>query len=168
MINPETISKARLIGLSMVAGAGLMFASGETSLSASELYKTVYSQFYEQDNPHVAMIKSSEAKFMANDIEGALVDLDADFTMYEVTEKGAEERVRGVEATRQALSMSFGTGKWLGASVYKWGLTNNTLAQIEEDHFQMEDGGEKIVKTLVVFEFRDGKRWREWRFKPQD
>jgi len=44
----------------------------------------------------------------------------------------------------------------------------NTLVQIEEDFYRTEDGGTRAVKSLVVVEYRDGKRWREWRFKPQD
>ena len=62
----------------------------------------------------------------------------------------------------------FGSGTWRGANVYKWGLTDNTLVQIEEDFYRTEDGGTRAVKSLVVVEYRDGKRWREWRFKPQD
>jgi len=167
MIDKSVLSKLRIAGFSVLAGAGLMYAMEPATLSAAEIYKTVYSQFYEEDNPHVALINLTEKKFVANDVEGALEGLHENFAMYEVTPEGAEERVRGIEATRSALKMSFGTSKWLGASVYKWGLTGNTLVQIEEDHFQTEGDGERVVKTLVVFEFKDGKRWREWRFKPQ-
>jgi len=102
------------------------------------------------------------------DLEGAMQGLDDEFTMYEITDEGAEVRVQGIEQVRQAVGGVFGTGKWLGANVYKWGLTDNTLVQIEEDFFETEDGGRRSIKTLVVFEHRDGKRWREWRFKPQD
>jgi hypothetical protein len=76
--------------------------------------------------------------------------------------------VRGIERVREALGGTFDAGTWLGANVYKWGLTDNTLVQIEEDFFSTEDGGRRSIKTLVVFEHRDGKRWREWRFKPKD
>jgi hypothetical protein len=167
MTDESSFSKLRVIVVSVLAGAGLMYAMEPATVSAAELYKTVYSQFYEKDNPHAALINATEAKFIANDVEGALEGLHEDFAMFEVTPEGPEERVRGIEATRKALTMSFGTGKWLGASVYKWGLTDNTLVQIEEDHFETDGEGEKIVRTLVVFEFKDGKRWREWRFKPQ-
>ena len=125
------------------------------------------SMFFEPDNPYAEVIARSEAAFNQMDIEGALQGLDEDFVMYEITEEGAEERVRGIDNVRQAVGGVFATGKWLGANVYKWGLTDNTLVQIEEDFFETEDGGKRSIKTLVVFEHRDGKRWREWRFKPQ-
>lgn len=44
----------------------------------------------------------------------------------------------------------------------------NTLVQIEEDFYRTEYGGTRSVRSPVVVEYRDGKRWREWRFKPQD
>lgn len=127
-----------------------------------------FSKFYERDNPYVAIIEESEEFFNDRNIEGAILSLDDDFTMYEITPDGVETRVQGIDEVRKAVGMSFGTGKWLGANVYKWGLTDNTLVQIEEDFFSTDDGGQRSVKTLVVFEHRDGKRWREWRFKPVD
>lgn len=123
--------------------------------------------FFEPDNPYAEVIAKSEAAFNQMDIEGAIQGLDDDFVMYEITDQGAEERVRGIEHVRQAVGGIFDSGKWLGANVYKWGLTDNTLVQIEEDFFETADGGKRSIKTLVVFEHRDGKRWREWRFKPQ-
>ena len=131
-------------------------------------FERAKSQFYEQDNRYAEVIETSEAFFLNRDVEGAILSLDEDFVMYEVTEEGVEERVRGIEQVRQAVGGTFGTGKWLGANVYKWGLTDNTLVQIEEDFFSTDDGGRRSIKTLVVFEHRNGKRWREWRFKPKD
>ncbi|MEQ8735018.1 MAG: hypothetical protein RIC29_08845 [Rhodospirillaceae bacterium] len=130
-------------------------------------FEHAQSRFYEDDNPYAEIIAKSEASFQAMDIEGALQGLDEEFTMYEITAEGAEERVKGIAQVREAVGGVFGTGKWLGANVYKWGLTDNTLVQIEEDFFETEDGGRRSIKTLVVFEHRDGKRWREWRFKPE-
>ena len=139
-------------------------ANSETTAAG---FEHAQSRFYEEDNPYAEIIAKSEASFQAMDIEGALQGLDEDFTMYEITAEGAEERVKGIANVREAVGSVFGTGKWLGANVYKWGLTDNTLVQIEEDFFETEDGGRRSIKTLVVFEHRDGKRWREWRFKPE-
>ncbi|MEQ9110671.1 MAG: hypothetical protein RIF37_01160 [Rhodospirillaceae bacterium] len=142
-------------------------APTETTETTSNGFEHAQSRFYEDDNPYAEIIATSEAAFQAMDIEGALQGLDDEFTMYEITEAGAEERVKGIAQVREAVGGIFGTGKWLGANVYKWGLTDNTLVQIEEDFFETEDGGRRSIKTLVVFEHRDGKRWREWRFKPE-
>lgn len=133
-----------------------------------EGYEKLYGQFYEHDNPYAEVIARSEEHFENMNVEGAILSLDDDFTMYEITDEGAEEMVRGIEQVRAALSGVFGSGTWLGANVYKWGLTDNTLVQIEEDFYRTEDGGARSVKSLVVVEYRDGRRWREWRFKPQD
>lgn len=148
---------------------GAIFLAACASDGASpdgEGYEKLYGQFYEHDNPYAEIIARSEENFENMDVEGAMLSLDDDFTMYEITDDGAEEMVRGIEQVRAALSGVFGSGTWLGANVYKWGLTDNTLVQIEEDFYSTDDGGTRSVKSLVVVEYRDGRRWREWRFKP--
>ena len=154
---------AVLLGATLLA----VFASESTGKN-EDGFEKLYGQFYEHDNPYAEIISRSEENFEELNVEGAILSLDDDFTMYEITEGGAEERVRGIEQVREALSGVFGSGTWRGANVYKWGLTDNTLVQIEEDFYRTEDGGTRAVKSLVVVEYRDGKRWREWRFKPQD
>ncbi len=154
---------AVLLGATLLA----VFASEGTG-NDEDGFEKLYGQFYEHDNPYAEIISRSEENFEELNVEGAILSLDDDFTMYEITEEGAEERVRGIEQVREALSGVFGSGTWRGANVYKWGLTDNTLVQIEEDFYRTEDGGTRAVKSLVVVEYRDGKRWREWRFKPQD
>ncbi len=153
----------------VLMGATLLAAVASSSLgNEDEGFERLYSQFYEHDSPYAEVIARSEEFFENQNIEGAILGLDDDFTMYSVTDEGVEERVRGIEQVRQAVGAVFGAGAWLGANVYKWGLTDNMLVQVEEDFYRTEDGGARSVKTLVVFEHRDGKRWREWRFKPQD
>lgn len=153
----------------VLLGATLLAVSASDSLrTEEESYEKLYGDFYEHDNPYAEVIARSEEHFENMNVEGAIVSLDDDFTMYEITEEGAEEMVRGIEQVRAALSGVFGSGTWLGANVYKWGLTDNTLVQIEQDFYRTEDGGTRSVKSLVVVEYRDGRRWREWRFKPRD
>ena len=150
-------------------GATLLAAFANEGMSNDEEgFEKLYSRFYEHDNSYAEVIARSEENFENLNVEGAILSLDDDFTMYEITEEGAEEMVRGIEQVRSALSGVFGSGTWLGANVYKWGLTDNTLVQIEEDFYRTEDGGTRAVKSLVVVQYRDGKRWREWRFKPAD
>ena len=157
----------KLAALLIGATALVAFVSESTSNEGEEFEK-LYGQFYEHDNPYAEVIARSEEHFENMEVEGAILSLDDDFTMYEITDEGAEEMVRGIEQVRAALSGVFGSGTWLGANVYKWGLTDNTLVQIEEDFYRTEDGGKRSVKSLVVVEYRDGRRWREWRFKPKD
>lgn len=162
-MRPTTKLAALLIG----ATALVAFVS-ESDSNEGEEFEKLYGQFYEHDNPYAEVIARSEEHFENMNVEGAILSLDDDFTMYEINDEGAEETVRGIEQVRAALSGVFGSGAWLGANVYKWGLTDNTLVQIEEDFYRTEDGGARSVKSLVVVEYRDGKRWREWRFKPAD
>ena len=152
----------------LAAAAVLAAFVGESMGNEEGSFEKLYGQFYEHDNPYAEVIARAEENFENLDVEGAMLSLDDDFTMYDITNEGAEETVRGIEQVRSALSGVFGSGTWLGANVYKWGLTDNTLVQIEEDFYRTEDGGSRSVKSLVVVEYRDGKRWREWRFKPQD
>ncbi|MCY3988785.1 MAG: hypothetical protein OXF94_09390 [Gammaproteobacteria bacterium] len=152
-----------------IVGAAVLAAFvGDRPGSAEETYERLYGRFYEHDNPYAEVIARSEANFDSADVESSIPNLDDDFTLYEITDQGAEEVVRGVEQVRAAFSGLLGSGTRVGANVYKWGLTDNTLVQIEEDFYRTEDGGTRAVKSLVVVEHRDGKRWREWRFKPQD
>lgn len=172
MNNSTQSRQGRIAAVAMGVVACISLAACSTPNTGDHIrtdgFERGFSKFYERDNRYVAIIEESEEFFNDRNIEGAIESLDDEFTMYEITADGAETRVEGIEQVRQAVGMSFGTSKWLGANVYKWGLTDNTLVQIEEDFFETEDGGKRSVKTLVVFEHRDGKRWREWRFKPQD
>ncbi len=146
----------------------LVLAGCEGVPESDDGFETVNSRFYDENNRYAQINEESSDRFTNLDIEGAVAGLDEDFVMYAITEAGAEERVRGKDAVRTALGSTFGKGNWLGADVYRWGLTDNTLVQIEADNYTTEDGGIEVIKTLVVIEYRDGKRWREWHFKPND
>ena len=122
----------------------------------------------ETEKQYEAIIQKSQDAFMAKDGEGAIADLDEDFRYFEIGEEGPKESIRGKENVREALTMMFATDRWLGAEVDRWGLMDNIMVQVEKDTFKTEDGGTITVPTLVVFEHRNGKRWREWRFRPED
>ena len=100
-------------------------------------------------------------------MEGAIANLDDDYVLYDIKEEGAIARLRGKETVRQALGMIFQSDVWIESDVTRLALVDNTLVQIEHDTFKTDDGT-KTVSTLVVFEHRNGKRWREWRFIPAD
>ena len=153
------------LGLLAIAAVGL---SACETMPADDGFETVSSRFYDKNNRYAQINEQSSDRFTDLDIEGAVAGLDDDFVMYAITDAGAEERVRGKDAVRASLGQTFGRGNWIGANVYQWGLADNTIVQIEDDHYTTDDGGIEVIKTLVVIEYRDGKRWREWRFKPKD
>lgn len=104
---------------------------------------------------------------MKREVEGSIANLDEDYVLYDIKEEGAVERLRGVEVVRKALGLMFQSDVWIESDVTRLALVENTLVQIEHDTFKTENGP-KTVSTLVVFEHRNGKRWREWRFIPAD
>ena len=120
------------------------------------------------EKQYEAIIQKSQDAFMNKDVEGAIADLDEDFRYFEISEEGPKEAIRGKENVREALTMMFATDRWLGAEVDRWGLIDNIMVQVEKDTYKTENGGTITVPTLVVFEHRNGKRWREWRFRPEE
>ncbi len=121
----------------------------------------------DRNNPYRAVIASSEAAFMQRDIEGAIANLDEDYVLYDIREDGAQARMRGKENVRAILGQFFELNKsWVDSEVERLTLIDNILVQVEYDSFQTPEGI-KTVPTLVVFEHRNGKRWREWRFSPR-
>ena len=113
----------------------------------------------------VTFIEKAEKVFVDQDAEGVRDYLTEDFTWYRVTEQGAEETVKGRDETVALLSQFFGQNNWVDSDVHRLGMLGNILVQVEVDTFQTEDGP-KTVESLSVYEFRDGKRWREWKFYP--
>lgn len=148
-------SAAAIAGLLLVTG----WASGAVTADAEF--------FANSGSRYAPIIQASEAAFMQRDVEGAIANLDSDYILYDIKDDGAVQRVRGIDAVRAALGMMFASDVWLESDVTRLALVDNMLVQIEHDTFKTADGT-KSVSTLVVFEHRDGKRWREWRFVPAD
>ena len=150
-IRPATAGVTAL--LLLVAGWASGAASGDAEFFANS------------GSRYAPIIQSSEAAFMQRDVEGAIENLDPDYVLLDIKDEGAVERVRGIETVRSALGMMFESDVWIDSEVTRLALVDNTLVQIEHDTFKTDDGT-KTVSTLVVFEHRNGKRWREWKFYP--
>lgn len=41
----------------------------------------------------------------------------------------------------------------------------NLFVQVEVDRFETPEGP-KTIRSLNIYEMKDGKRWREWKFYP--
>ncbi len=120
-----------------------------------------------EGNRYEEVIESSERAFMLRDLEGSIANLDEDYVLYDIRDEGAVPRMQGRENVRKILGAFFSASDaWLDSSVDKLALLENLLVQVEYDTYKTDEG-EKTVPTLVVFEHRNGKRWREWRFKPR-
>jgi len=152
-VRPVTAGASAI--LLLVAGWASGAASGDAEFFANS------------GSRYAPIIQASEKAFLAHEVEGSIANLDEDYVLYDAKEEGPVARVRGIGAVRNALSMMFASDVWIGSEVTRLALIDNTLVQIEHDTFKTPDGP-KLVSTLVVFEHRNGKRWREWRFVPSD
>lgn len=153
------VAAAFLLGLgagsidivSLADGHGMSWVAGE------------YPPKYE-----ASMEASSEA-FRAKDMDATLEHMSEDFATYELHGEDAPKLlVKGREET-VAIMKSFFTGdfgsRWDGADVEKLGSIGNTMVQIEHDRYKYDDGI-RIISTFVIIQYKDGKRWREWRLVP--
>ena len=155
--------RAALAGF--VAGA---LATAAVASLAGEGY-TWGEQFRSIPARYQKIIDDSEQAFMRRDVEASGASLADDFSWYTVKDEGPKEMVRGREATTQKLKAFFATPMWTtsDSEVHRLGMVGNTLVQVEVDTLQMN--GKPVRQTsLHVYEFRDGKRWREFAFYPTD
>jgi len=149
---------AGAIGATLLTIALQSFASQHTRQTADNPYRDIPPDIIE-------MIEAAEIAFMNQDAEGVRQHLTEDFTWYQVGPEGAKQTVSGREETVELLSSFFGSDSWTESEVHRLGMLGNILVQVEVDTF-LRDGAPVQMETLSVYEFRDGKRWREWKFYP--
>ncbi|MDH5276917.1 MAG: nuclear transport factor 2 family protein [Gammaproteobacteria bacterium] len=154
---------------SVLAGfmAGVLLVPVLTSV-AEQTY-TWGEQYRKIPASYQKMIDDSENAFMERDVEASGASLADDFSWYTVKDDGPKEMVRGREATMERLKMFFASPMWTtsDSEVHRLGMIGNTLVQVEIDTLNFE--GKPVRQTsLHIYEFRDGKRWREFVFYPTD
>lgn len=142
--------------------APLVATLAEQTYTWGEQYRRIPEQYRR-------MIEASELAFMKRDVTAAAASLDENFSWYRVTDQGPQEMVRGREATAERLKTFFASPAWTtsDSEVHRLGMVGNTLVQVEIDTLNMKQGPVRQT-SLHVYEFRDGKRWREFVFYPQD
>ena len=105
---------------------------------------------------------------VAGDVSGVLF-LAEHFSAYEI--KDGEVRVlsEGRAAVLERLGQSFESlgRRWLGSDVERIGYIGNTFIQVKYDHMELPVG--QITRpSIVILQFKDGQRWREWRIVPSN
>lgn len=135
--------------------------AAEQTYSWGEQYRRLLPQYR-------AMIERSEQAFVERDVAAIAESLDADFSWYRVTDAGPVEMVRGRDATVELLDQFFASPAWTtnDSEVHRLGMVGNTLVQVEIDTLQGPEGPRRQT-SLHVYEFRDGRRFREFAFYPQ-
>jgi len=148
-----------------IAGAGVAFAA---TVVASQV-TTWGEQYRSIPAAYQKMIDDSEQAFMRRDVAASGDSLAEDFSWYTVKDDGPKEMVRGRAATVERLKQFFASPMWTtsDSEVHRLGMVGNTLVQVEIDTLNLE--GKPVRQTsLHIYEFRDGKRWREFAFYPTD
>ncbi len=147
--------------------AGALLVPALTSMAKQtytwgEQYRTIPARYQK-------MIDDSELAFTKRDVEASGAAMTEDFSWYTVKDDGPKEMVRGREATMARLKTFFASPMWTtnDSEVHRLGMIGNTLVQVEIDSLQM-NGRPKRQTSLHVYEFRDGKRWREFAFYPTE
>ena len=106
-----------------------------------------------------------KAAFNDKNAEAIAPYLAEDYSWYQVTPEGPKEMIRGREPTVNLLKKFYQSDTWVTSDFERLGMVGNILVQVEEDTVLV--AGKPVKKvTLNLYEFRDGKRWREWKFFP--
>ena len=122
-------------------------------------------RFSKLSKDDTALIAVGESAFMSKDAKGAAETVTDDFEWWIVGPEGPKQVVKGRDATLKMISQFLGKAKF-DSKVYRLGLVGNILVQVEVDTVQTDKGPVETT-SLELYEFKDGKRAREWRFKPE-
>jgi hypothetical protein len=158
------LSVASKISVVCVATGLLVFCAWAISLAATD--EVVNYQQIPADM--LAGIEATEAAFLAKDLDAVAVDLAEDYSWYKIDAEGPQQMVSGKPATLELLNQFFSNdGGWADAEVHRLGYLGNIFVQVEVDHFDSPEG-RKTVRSLNIYELKDGKRWREWKLYPSE
>lgn len=140
-----------------LAGAALLAAVGAVAAGKTS-YRDIPREF-------LVIIEAAEGAFNDKNAEAIAPYLAEDYSWYQVTPAGAKEAIRGRDATVALLKKFYQADTWVESDFERLGMVGNILVQVEED--TVLEGGKPVKKvTLNLYEFKDGKRWREWKFFP--
>ena len=113
------------------------------------------------------VIAAGEAAFADQDAAAAGSYLAEDYSWYHITEEGPVQMISGRQKTVELLETFFQDDSWQGSEVHRLGMLDNILVQVEIDTLQT-DSGPEVRRSITIYEFRNGERWREWKFYPSD
>ncbi len=158
---------AQLICVAMALILGAAVGSLTTVVFAdSHRLVWVSGEFPEQ---FVRSMEASSDAFQRKDMEGTRAHMTEDFATYELHGEDAPKLlVQGIDETIAVMNSFFAAdfgSRWQGADVERIGSIGNTMVQIEHDHYKYDDGI-RTISTFVIIQYKDGKRWREWRLRP--
>lgn len=129
-----------------------------------------------RDSRYVDVIKQSRDGFKGLNVEAAMESATDDTQMIDITDSGASIKIDGKAQMRAALEKGFtgqtysASGQWIPekSGGETWGIYKNVKVSYQYSTYIKPDGTEWTRPTIVVVEYKDGRRWREWRFFPDD
>lgn len=113
------------------------------------------------------LIAAGERAFAEQDADASGAYLAEDYSWYHVTAEGPKRIISGRDKTVELLESFFNDDSWRESEVHRLGMLDNILVQVEIDRIVTEDGPE-TRRSITVYEFKDGMRWREWKFYPAE
>lgn len=115
----------------------------------------------------VARVQSQTDAYNRRDLDALLAGLADDYESWEVGADGPNCRARGREQVGQALAAMFAASGYARSSVEDVRAYGNVAVAIEVDTFQTAEG-ERTMRSLGIYEFRDGELRRAWSFPLSD
>ncbi|MBT8062319.1 MAG: hypothetical protein KJO85_06510 [Gammaproteobacteria bacterium] len=116
------------------------------------------------------VIERSFVAHMARDTDASIAELSPDYSWNKIGEKGAVQMAGGLETTYQlAKEMYEGDffDNYLGLQTTPVAVIGNLGIQYEVEQFRNEDDSIFTLRTLAIYEVKDGKLWRLWSFSPR-
>ena len=115
------------------------------------------------------VITRSLAAFLARDAEGSVAELSEDYSWNKITPDGAVRMVTGVEPTLEITRNLYESNffeSYLGVHSTPLGIIGNLGVQYEVEEWINDDGSKRVLRTLAIYEIKQGKLWRLWAFQP--
>jgi hypothetical protein len=115
------------------------------------------------------VIERSFVAHMARDTDASIAELSPDYSWNKVGATGAVKMAGGLDTTYQmAKKMYEGDffDNYLGLESTPVAVIGNLGIQYEVEQFLNEDDSIFALRTLAIYEIKDGKLWRLWSFSP--
>jgi limonene-1,2-epoxide hydrolase len=155
---------------SMIVGAvvGILMTHGANGHAApssapDEAYRQIPARYGQ-------VIADMEAALRRKDLDAMKLGLHEDYSSYRITDSGPVETVHGRDATVEQMKKLIASPAWANAresELHRLGMVGNLLIQVDVDTRPSEKGPVKHT-SLHIYEYKDGKVWREFTFVPKE
>jgi len=160
MVKPAQLGVSLFMGFALLTNALAADTRTYEATDPGNKYTTIAPQALD-------VIAAGEAAFADQDAIAAGSFLAEDYSWYHITDEGPVKMISGREKTVELLKTFFQDDSWQESEVHRLGMLDNILVQVEIDTL-LTDSGPEVRRSITIYEFKDGERWREWKFYPSD